>query len=184
MMQRFDKGEGITGLLSFCVGFYVPWALGAGWSSAMSSGVLAAAMSLIAISDLRRFIIPDAIVIAVAALGIMRIVLYAHGEGELLDATLFSGLYGGSFLLIRELFHYWRKRHGLGLGDVKLAAAAGPWLEPTDFAQVVLFAALAGLIAILLKSYRRRRRLSRVQRLPLGAFLAPAIWIMWLAGQI
>ena len=64
----------------------------------------------------------------------------------------------------------------MGLGDVKLAAVAGVWLDWAFLPLVVEIAALSGLAAAL---YARLRGdgLDLKGRLPFGAFFAPAIWI-------
>ena len=45
------------------------------------------------------------------------------------------------------LYEWWRGRRGLGMGDVKLAAVAGVWLDWFTIVAVIEFAALAALVA-------------------------------------
>jgi leader peptidase (prepilin peptidase)/N-methyltransferase len=73
---------------------------------------------------------------------------------------------------------------GLGLGDVKLAAAGGAWTGWQDLPNVVLVAAVAALALALVRAAHRRKRLAGTDRLPFGAFLAPAIWIVWALRQL
>jgi leader peptidase (prepilin peptidase)/N-methyltransferase len=70
------------------------------------------------------------------------------------------------------------------LGDVKLAAVAGAWLGWVTITAVVELAALAALGAYLLTAGRRRQPLKGTAFLPFGAFLAPAIWLGWLAEAL
>ena len=77
-----------------------------------------------------------------------------------------------------------RGRDGLGLGDVKLAAVAGAWLDlPALFAAIEV-AALAAIGAYILNAAIKRRPLRTTAFLPFGTFLAPAIWLGWLAEAV
>ena len=77
-----------------------------------------------------------------------------------------------------------RGRDGLGLGDVKLAAVAGAWLGlPALFAAIEL-ATLAAIGAYLLNAAIKRQPLKSTAFLPFGSFLAPAIWLGWLAEAL
>jgi leader peptidase (prepilin peptidase)/N-methyltransferase len=81
-------------------------------------------------------------------------------------------------------YRRWRGRDGLGFGDVKLAAVAGAWLGWVTIFAVVELATLAALGAYLAHRYLHRRPLRASAFLPFGAFLAPAIWIGWLAESL
>ena len=70
---------------------------------------------------------------------------------------------------------------GLGLGDVKLAAVAGVWLDWADLPAAVELAAVAALATVLYRRWRGED-LGMQARLPFGAFLAPAIWLCWLVA--
>jgi len=85
------------------------------------------------------------------------------------------------FYAIAEFFRRARGKEGLGLGDAKLAAAAGAWLGWQALSFVILVACAAGFawfgIAML-----RRGRSALEERMPFGIALAFAIWIVWLYG--
>ena len=83
-----------------------------------------------------------------------------------------------------EFYRRWRGRDGLGLGDVKLAGVAGAWLGLTTIFAALELAALTALAAYLLTALLRRRTLRGTAFLPFGAFLAPCIWLGWLAEAI
>jgi leader peptidase (prepilin peptidase)/N-methyltransferase len=71
-----------------------------------------------------------------------------------------------------------------GLGDVKLAAVAGARLAlPTLFAAIEL-AALAAIGAYIATAAIKRAPLKSTAFLPFGTFLAPAIWLGWLAETL
>ena len=84
------------------------------------------------------------------------------------------------FLALRELYWRLRGRDGLGLGDVKFAAAAGVWLDWPAMPVAIEIAALAALALYVLGHVLGRRRIQATTRLPFGLFLAPAIWLAWL----
>lgn len=144
-------------------------------------GGLAIVMLAIAVTDARRFIIPDELNAAGLALGL----IYAgvQGEGDLYAvaiAVLRAAVLALSFFALRALYRWWRGREGLGLGDVKLAGVAGAWLAWSAMPIAVEIAALSALAAFAVRYYVLRRPLRRTSRLPFGLFFAPAIWITWL----
>ena len=76
-----------------------------------------------------------------------------------------------------------RGREGLGRGDAKLLAAAGAWVGVRALPQVVLAAALAGLVAAACLRLAGVR-LGAQSALPFGPFLALATWLVWLAPAL
>jgi leader peptidase (prepilin peptidase) / N-methyltransferase len=152
----------------------------------LPQGLLGAGLGLlmvaIAVVDARRFIIPNELVIAVLALG------FVHASVDETDgilralaaATLRGAVLGLLFLSLRELYFRWRGREGLGLGDVKLAAAAGVWLDWPAMPIAIEIAALGALGLYVLGHALGRRRIHAATRLPFGLFLAPAVWIAWM----
>ncbi len=73
-----------------------------------------------------------------------------------------------------------RGHDGLGLGDVKLAAAGGAWIGWTMLPVVIEIAALSALVVFLIAPRLAGRPAHWNARLPFGSFLAPAIWATWL----
>ena len=149
-------------------------------------GLLGAGLGLlmvaIAVVDARRFIIPNELVVAVVALGLVHAsVEETDGILRALAAALLRGVVLGLlFLSLRELYFRWRGREGLGLGDVKLAAAAGVWLDWPAMPIAIEIAALGALALYVLGHALGRRRIHAATRLPFGLFLAPAVWIAWM----
>jgi leader peptidase (prepilin peptidase)/N-methyltransferase len=163
----------VTIALSFAV------APGAPGAFAAALGLI---MLLIALVDARRFIIPNELVVTAASLGVLYLVI---DERDALLATLVAAglralVLGLLFLGLRQFYLYWRGRDGLGLGDVKLAACAGLWLDWPAIPIAVEIAALAAIGVYVLGHVAGRRRIHAATRLPFGLFLAPAIWIAWL----
>ncbi|MBR0973304.1 MULTISPECIES: prepilin peptidase [Bradyrhizobium] len=146
---------------------------------------LAALMFAIAAHDARHYLIPNELTGAAFALALLRAGGFALETGA--DAMLWAVVRAVSvalpLLLLMLLYRRWRGRDGLGLGDVKLAAVCGAWLELTTVAAVIELAALVAIGAYVANAALRRKRLRATAFLPFGLFLAPAIWIGWL-GEV
>jgi leader peptidase (prepilin peptidase)/N-methyltransferase len=151
-----------------------------GWSG-IAGAVLAGLMLAIAVIDHRRMIIPDELngLAFVAGLATAGLGTEAAPILAILQALIRASLMFVLFLAFRAGYRAVRGRAGMGLGDVKLAAVAGVWLDWADSPIVVNIAALSALAAAL---YGRMsgNRFDPKARLPFGAFFAPAIWICWL----
>lgn len=143
---------------------------------------LAVIMVAIAAVDARRFIIPDELTAAAFVLGLA---YAAVQDADMwLEAVAWSLARGAApalvFLGVRIGYRRWRGHEGIGLGDVKLAAVGGVWLDWPAIPIAIDIAAVAALGAYLIM-FLRRRVIRRTTRLPFGFFLAPAIWLAWIA---
>ena len=140
-------------------------------------------------SDLAHYIIPDGASAAVALLGLVQAVAVPIASGAGFPEATFAGVSAlgtgaGAFLLfwaVGLVFRRIRGREALGFGDVKLAGASALWLAPGDAALALEIAAL-GAVAVLLIA--RRRNSARETAVPFGAFLAPAAWLVYVAGPL
>jgi leader peptidase (prepilin peptidase)/N-methyltransferase len=153
-----------------------------GWSGA----ALAALMLATAVIDAERYIIPNQLTGAAVALALLR-AGFVGPEAGLVAATWAAvGAIAVSLPLLLLMLGYrrWRGRDGLGLGDIKLAAVAGAWLGLVTIFAVIELAALSALAAYAVNAWLRRRPLKATAFLPFGLFLAPAIWIGWLAEAL
>jgi leader peptidase (prepilin peptidase)/N-methyltransferase len=143
---------------------------------------LAALMLAIAAIDARRFRIPNELTAAAFALALLRAGAVAP-DGSV-HAALWAGLRGVvvamPLLLLMLLYRRWRGWDGLGLGDIKLAAVGGAWLDFTAMAAVIELAGLSAIAAYAANAALRRKPMRATAFLPFGLFLAPAIWIGWL----
>jgi leader peptidase (prepilin peptidase) / N-methyltransferase len=148
--------------------------------------LLAGLMLAIAVTDSRRYIIPNELTGAAVALGLFR----AGWVGPDADpyALMWAALRAAAvtlpLLALMAGYRRWRGRDGLGLGDVKLAAVAGAWLGWVTIFAVIELATLSALAAYAANGYWHSRPLRATAFLPFGAFLAPAIWIGWLAETL
>lgn len=156
-------------------------------SDAVSScmgAVLGLVMALICLIDRRMFIIPDALSLSATAAGLAGAGLagpeagFERLAGHVLAAVLAACL----FMAIRVFYRRWRGSEGLGLGDVKLAAAAGAWVGLDWLGLTLLLACGAALTAVMLSALAGKP-MTRSTALPFGSFIAPAIALAWL-GQM
>lgn len=131
--------------------------------------------------DLRRWILPDALTLPLILAGLLAAVAF---DPDALAHRAFGAALGYVALrLIAWAYARLRGREGLGQGDAKLLAAGGAWLGAMALPQVILLAAVGGLIAA------AALRLSGTpirahSALPFGPFLALAIWALWLFGPL
>ncbi|MGB6176643.1 MAG: A24 family peptidase [Methylocella sp.] len=155
-------------------------------ASGLLGGALGLLMLAVAVADARAFIIPDKLTIAAFLLALTN----AANEGlesmpeNIAVAALRGLVLAVAFFALREIYLRLRRRHGIGLGDVKLAAVAGAWLDWTLIPVAIEVAALAALIFYVASRLVLRRPLGAAAKLPFGLFFAPAIWFCWLLNAI
>ena len=148
--------------------------------------LLAALMLAIAVIDSGRYVIPNELTGAAAVLALLR-AGFVGPEADwhaVIWAIFRAAAVALPLLLLMVGYRRWRGRDGLGLGDVKLAAVAGAWLGFVTIFAVIELAALSALAAYAVSAYLGKRPLRATAFLPFGAFLAPAIWIGWLAEAL
>jgi leader peptidase (prepilin peptidase) / N-methyltransferase len=85
------------------------------------------------------------------------------------------------FYAVAATYRSLRHQEGLGLGDVKLAGAAGAWLGWQALPYVVLLASTLGLVWVGVAAIQRGRGAIQ-ERIPFGIALCFAIWVIWLYG--
>ena len=175
--MRARLGLGLLAVVVIAVSF----AFAPGAPGAFGAG-LGLIMLAIAAVDARRFIIPNELVAAALVLGLVQAAMQESGAAmpALALAALRAVVLVLLFLALRWLYAWWRGREGLGLGDVKLAAAAGVWLDWPSIPLAIEIAAVAALAVYATAHVAGRRRIRAATRLPFGLFLAPAIWLAWL----
>ncbi len=151
----------------------------------LCGALLAVVMLAIAIVDWRTLQIPNGLNLAAAALGVLYVGLENPTEapGAVGEAALRAIFAAALFFAFRVVYRRLRGREGLGLGDVKLAGAAGLWLDLRGLSIAVEIAAVAELAGVCLWRWRTGRSLDRFEKLPFGALLAPAIWLCWLMAE-
>jgi leader peptidase (prepilin peptidase)/N-methyltransferase len=155
----------------------------------VSFAIFCAVLFALAVCDIETMQLPDTFTLTLLVLGI----LYRAGDGLLeglrygaaygLHAGLILGLRGTIsaaatalvLLLLRWIYSLLRHRQGLGLGDVKLAAAIAAWLGARQMCLVFFLAVVTGALAALIVLAVRGREKTRVEgplAVPFGTFLA------------
>lgn len=150
--------------------------------TATISCALGSAMLAIAVSDARRFIVPDALSLPAIPAGLIVSLLIGEApttSGAPLMHLAAAAAGAAAFYAIRWIYFRLRARHGLGLGDVKLAAVAGAWTGFEGLSIVLLLATAAAMTFVLIAHVATRRSVEGATAVPFGAFLAPAIWLTW-----
>ena len=142
---------------------------------------LAWGLLVLAVVDWRDYRLPDVITLPLAAMGLGSAVLLP--AEHVLDH---AGAAAGAFAVLWGIgwgYKRLRGKEGMGLGDAKLAAAAGAWLGAEPLPSVLLLASVSGIVWILMSSaIRGRAQLEK--RIPFGVPLTASIWIVWLYGSL
>ena len=133
-------------------------------------GLLCLLSAVLAWIDIRHGIIPDWLNLTIAALGLSKAVL-AGGPLAGLEAACEGAAIGAVFWLLRRLYFAFRKIQGLGLGDVKLLAAAGIWVGVAGLPVLLMVAALTALACAGLMQLAGRQ-LTGQTSMSFGPFLA------------
>src|SRR5262249_54307708 len=118
---------------------------------------LAVLMATIAAIDARYFIIPNELNAAALALAVIAAATQADAPTAIGLAVLRGATLALLFLCLRLAYRLTRKRNGLGLGDVKLAAVAGAWLGWTAMPIAIEIAALMALVGYASRQLMRDR---------------------------
>lgn len=159
------------------------------------SVLLAAVLIALTVTDIRHFKLPDSLTFPLGAIGLAAAAYFGgsetfwlHGLAAILG---FLGLYA-----VDRIYLALRGRHGLGLGDAKLFAAAGAWVGLEGLPSILLVASLLGLAAVVVviaagavrsasgRSRGGSPRLTLTTALPFGPFLAAGLWLVWLYGPM
>jgi leader peptidase (prepilin peptidase)/N-methyltransferase len=154
---------------------------------ALVSCALGWTMLAIAATDLRWFIVPDLLSLPAIPAGLLAAPLLDPTRGpssSLLEHAGAAVLGGAALYAVRYAYYSIRKREGLGLGDVKLAAAAGAWTGPEGLGLVLLLACLLAIAAVVLTHLRQLRMPHGTTAVAFGMFLAPSIWLVWCLGAL
>ncbi len=151
------------------------WTVASGWQL-WTTSILGWTLLVLALINLEHFTLPARLTAPVAALGLAvawlaapdaladQLTGLATGLGLGIALTLFDGLSG--------------RRFGLGRGAVLMFALAGVWLGWQGLADLVI--AALGLAAV--ATVMGRGHLAWAGRIPGGACVALALWLVWLYG--
>ncbi len=128
--------------------------------------------------DFRYMILPDVLTLPLIPAGLA--LAYTLAPDSLLLHAI--GAIGGYvvFVLVALAYRKLRGRHGLGMGDAKLLAASGAWVSALALPSVVFLGAITALLSVLV-AMARGEQFSATDKMPLGAYLCLATWLVWLA---
>ena len=126
--------------------------------------------SAVALIDIRQGIIPNGLNLFIAGLGLANTTLNG-GAMAGIEALGGAAAVGAIFWLLRRLYFVVRKIQGIGLGDVKLLAAATTWIGVSGIPMMLLIATLTALAAIG-GLQLPGQDMTRQTSLPFGPFLA------------
>jgi leader peptidase (prepilin peptidase) / N-methyltransferase len=152
---------------------------------AIASIVLGVLMVAGADVDARTYILPNVITWGAAICGVVAAGLLNELNPWLavFDAILRATGAAGLLALLRWSYGCIRHREGLGLGDVKLAAAVGAWL-PLEVVPLCFGLATSAAIVTILWGHLRGNPIEGTMKIPLGAFLCPALWFAFYASRL
>jgi prepilin signal peptidase PulO-like enzyme (type II secretory pathway) len=136
-------------------------------------GIILIVLGLI---DLRWFWLPDRLTLPLCVIGLLAASLDGSGISALAGLIVGASL----FLSLRIAYHALRGRQGIGLGDVKLAAAIGAWLQTDRLLETIVLAAGTALVVTTGRLLISGRPMDLAARIPFGLFLVLAMWIEWI----
>ena len=160
-------------------------ALSLPWPVAIASTMLGTLMLAGADVDARTFLLPDLITFGALFSGILAAPLLDTTDPwtAAVQAIARAGCVAGVLTLFRSGYGWIRKTEGLGLGDVKLAAAIGAWL-PLEAIPLCFGLATSGALVTVMAARLSGQAVMRTTRIPFGAFLCPALWIVFFADSV
>jgi leader peptidase (prepilin peptidase) / N-methyltransferase len=140
-----------------------------GWLMIIGAGV-----------DARTFLLPDVVTWGALGCGVVAAAALHPSDQWPATATAIGRAAGTALTLgaVRWCYARLRMREGLGFGDVKLAAAVGAWLPLETIPLCFGLASGAALVAVTLARLRGEA-VDRATKVPFGAFLCPALWLVF-----
>jgi leader peptidase (prepilin peptidase)/N-methyltransferase len=168
-----------TAMIAAVSALCLPWPLAA--LSTLLGGLMVAGADV----DARCFLLPDLVTLGALACGLLAAaVMEPFSPWPAVAGALARGaLTAGVLAAIREVHQRLSGIEGLGRGDVKLAAAIGAWL-PAEMIPFCFAIATAAALAFVLLSRLRGQAIARTTRIPFGAFLCPALWLVFFASLV
>jgi leader peptidase (prepilin peptidase) / N-methyltransferase len=152
------------------------------WPGLMMAGLyLMAVLVAVCAIDARYGIIPNSLVVALAAGGLLQTLM--AGQGDLLQRGFEATLFFIAACLFRNAYRWLRGHDGLGFGDVKFATVGVLWIGIEGIPGLLLvavFSALASLVILRAEGHD----LNGKQAISFGPHLAVGLWVSWIAGPL
>jgi leader peptidase (prepilin peptidase)/N-methyltransferase len=152
---------------------------------AIASSLLGALMVAGAEVDARTYLLPDTVTWGGITLGILAAPALNPFEPWLSAGAAVVRAAGTALALVVLRWGYGRlrSREGLGLGDVKLAAAVGAWLPLASIPFCFALATCSALVSVMFGRLRGESS-DAAAKLPFGAFLCPALWLVFYTCEL
>ena len=144
-----------------------------------ASCLFASAMIVLGFIDFYHQILPDEITLP----GLILALVYSPFRTDLnLTQALVGAVVGSGFLLfIYGAYYLFRKKEGLGMGDVTMMLLIGAYLGwKLTFFTLILASFVGAIVGVLFILFRKK---DLQFSLPFGTFLAPAAYIALLWGD-
>ena len=136
----------------------------------------------LAVIDLKTFILPDGLNLAVFLLGCGMVAVYRQEVWLWHLAGAVAGY--GLLWLVEVAYRKLRGVDGLGRGDAKLLGAIGMWVGLEGIPPVLLIASLGGIVSVMVAAALRRQALSGQTTIAFGPWIALGGYAVWLAGPL
>jgi leader peptidase (prepilin peptidase) / N-methyltransferase len=137
------------------------------------------AMLVLGFIDYKHQIIPDAVTFP--GMGLSLVYAYLRPDMNVGQSLIGAAAGGGFLLLIYGLYYLWRKKAGLGMGDVTMMFFIGAFLGWKLTFFTLMAASIGG--AVLGITVMLCRKKDWQYTLPFGSFLAPAAVFALLWGE-
>lgn len=168
------------GLIAGAVWLLASPAGASGWSGLAPAGLyLLAVLAGVCAIDARYGIIPDSLVVGLAAGGFIQ--AYVLEPAGLLQRGFEAMLFLAAAWLFRAAYRWVRGYNGLGFGDVKFATAGVLWIGIDAVPGLLLIAVLSALASLVILR-AEGQGLEGTQAISFGPHLAVGIWLMWAAA--
>lgn len=145
-----------------------------------ASFALMAILAGISIIDFRRLVIPDGLNLALAGIG-LGFQMATH-PADVPAQILFAAAIFAIVWLVKRGHFVMTGRIGLGLGDVKMLAAAACWISPL-LLPVLLFIASASALLFIGGQVVTVGPAAARARVPFGPFIATGLGCTWALEQ-
>jgi leader peptidase (prepilin peptidase)/N-methyltransferase len=134
---------------------------------------------VLAVIDYYHQILPDEITLT----GLVLAVIYSFFRADFnLTQALFGAVSGASFLLlVYGAYYLFRKKEGLGMGDVKLMLFVGAFLGWQRSFLTLILGSFVGAIVGIYFIFVKKKKLQFA--LPFGTFLTPAAYVALIWGK-
>jgi leader peptidase (prepilin peptidase)/N-methyltransferase len=153
-----------------------------GWALPAFAGCyLVVLLASICAIDGRYGIIPDSIVLALAAGGALQ--AYLWDAADFWWRGFEAALVFAAAVLFRAGYRSLRGYDGLGFGDVKLIAAGTLWIGAEGIPGLLLIAVVSALVSLLILR-SEGYDLHGKQAISFGPHLAIGLWLTWVAGSL